>query len=141
MGETPFRLAFGTKAVILLDIRFLTLRTEHFELQNNQAQLRANLDFLDSIREQALIWTVIYQQKVAKYYNSRVKSKVFHVGDLVLRESKVSQLTEVEKLSAKWEGPYVIIKVIKLGAYQLQRPDGFLVPRSWNAEHLKKYYQ
>ena len=78
---------------------------------------------------------------MTKYYNSRVKSLIFQVGDLVLRESKVSQPTEVGKLSLKWEGPYVIIKVIRPSAYQLQRPDGSLLPRSWNAEHLKKYYQ
>ena len=119
MGETSFRLAFGTNAVIPLDIRLPTLRTEHFELQSNQAQLQANLDFLDFIREQALIRTIIYQQRVAKYYNSKVKSKVFQVDDLVLRESKVSQPTKLEKLSLKWEGPYVIIKVIKPGTYQL----------------------
>ena len=137
----PFILAFGMEAIIPLDIGLLTLRTEQFELQNNQAQLWANQNFFDSVREQALTRTAIYQQKVAKYYNSRVKSKVFQVGDLVLKESKVSQPTEVRKLSLKWKGPYVIIKVIRPSAYQLQRPDGSLVPRSWNAEHLKKYYQ
>ena len=99
------------------------------------------MDFLDSLREQALIQTTAYQQRVAKYYNSRVKTKAFQVGNLVLRESKVSQPTKVDKLSPKWEGPYIIIRVIRPGAYQLQRPDGSFVPWSWNAEHLRKYYQ
>ena len=67
---------------------------------------------------------------MVKYYNSRVKSKVFQVDDLVLRESKISQPTKVKKLSLKWEGPYVIIKVIRPNAYQLQRPDSSLVPQS-----------
>ena len=93
------------------------------------------------MREQALVQTATYQQRVVKYYNFRVKTKVFQVSDLVLRESKVSQPTEVEKLFPKWEGPYVIIRVIRPSAYQLQRLDGSLVPRSWNVEHLKKYYQ
>ena len=139
--ETPFRLAFGTEAIIPLDLGLPALRTQYFELENNQAQLRANLDFLYSLREQFLIRTAAYQQKVAKYYNSRVKTKAFQTGDLVLHESKVSQPTEISKLSPKWEGPYVITRVIRPGAYQLQRPDGSLVPRSWNAEHLRKYYK
>ena len=128
MGETSFRLAFGMKTIIPLDIRLPTLRTECFELENNQAQVWANLDFLDSVRGQALVWTVAYQQKVAKYYNFKVKTKVFQVDNLVLRESKVSQPTEVRKLSPKWKESYVIIRVIKPGAYQLQRPDGSLIP-------------
>ena len=73
----PFRLAFGTDAVIPLNIGLSALRTKPFELENNQAQLWANLNFLDSLREQALIQIIAYQQKVAKYYNSRVKTKAF----------------------------------------------------------------
>ena len=38
-GETPFRLAFGMKVVIPLDIELLTLLAEHYNQQNNQAQL------------------------------------------------------------------------------------------------------
>ena len=72
----------------------------------------------------------IYQQKVAKYCNSRVKSKTIKVGNLDLRTSKVSQPTEVGKLSPKWEGPYQVVKIIRPGAYQLQRSDGSIVPRS-----------
>ena len=60
MEETPFRLAFGMKAIIPLDIELLMLRAEHYDQQNNQAQLLANLDFLDSVRKQALIWMAIY---------------------------------------------------------------------------------
>ena len=60
MGETPFKLAFETEAVIPLDIGLPTLWIERFELENNQAQLWANLDFLDSLKEQALIRTSAY---------------------------------------------------------------------------------
>ena len=84
---------------------------------------------------------VIYRYKVAKYYNSRVKSKVFELGDLVLRRTEASQPVEVGKLSLKWEGPYQIIKVIRLGAHQLQRMDKSIVPQTWNSKNLRKYYQ
>ncbi|KAK3036826.1 hypothetical protein RJ639_031304 [Escallonia herrerae] len=45
------------------------------------------------------------------------------------------------KLSLNWEGPYCIIKVLKLGAYALRTLSGDPIPRTWNAENLQKYYQ
>ena len=71
---------------------------------------------------------IAYQHKVAKYYNSHVKSKIFERGDLVLKRVEASQPTEIGKLSPRWEGPYQIVKVVRLGAYQLQRMDGSIVP-------------
>ena len=44
-------------------------------------------------------------------------------------------------LGPNWEGPYEIETVIRLGVYKLARLGGGLIPRAWNSEHLKKYYQ
>ena len=71
-----------------------------------------------------------YQQRTIRYYNFRVKHKIFKVGDLVLRREEASQSIEVDKLSPKWEGPYRVSKVIRLGAYQQQRMDNFDVSRT-----------
>lgn len=53
-------------------------------------QLRANLDLLEEIREYAQVWIAAYQCKVARYYNSQVKRKVFKVDDLVLQRAEIS---------------------------------------------------
>ena len=82
-----------------------------------------------------------YQEKMIRYYNSKVKHKSFRVGDLVLRWAEVSRPTEVSKLSPKWEGPYHVLKTIRPGAYQLKRMDNSDVPKTWNSENLQKYYQ
>ena len=140
-GETPFKLTYGTEAVIPLNVELPSLQVENFDPQQNEDQLRASLDFIEETRERASIRMAAYQHRVAKYYNSRVKSKIFEQGDLVLRKAEASQPTEIGKLSPKWEGPYQVIKVIRPGAYQLQRMDGSIVPRTWNSENLRKYYQ
>ena len=46
----------------------------------------------------------------------------------------------VQKLGANWEGPYRILKVVRLGVYHLEKIDGVEVLRSWNAHHFQKYY-
>ena len=45
-----------------------------------------NLDFLDEIRDQAEAKTRVYQQRMAHYYDRRVKHREFKVEDLVLRK-------------------------------------------------------
>ena len=44
-------------------------------------------------------------------------------------------------LGPNWEGPYEIEEVLDLGTYKLARLNGELVPRYWNGEYLRKYYQ
>ena len=140
-GETPFKLTYGIEAIIPLNVGLSSLRVENFDPKQNEDQLRTNLDFIEEAREQASIRMAAYQHKVAKYYNSRVKGKIFKQGDLVLRKAEASPPSETRKLSPRWEGPYQVTKVVRPGAYQLQRMDGSIVPRTWNSENLRRYYQ
>uniref|UniRef100_A0A2N9GKA7 Integrase catalytic domain-containing protein n=1 Tax=Fagus sylvatica TaxID=28930 RepID=A0A2N9GKA7_FAGSY len=92
-GETPFRLAYGTEAVIPVEIRLTTWRTGHHDEDNNDSQLRLNLDLLDEVRDQAKARTKVYQQRMARYYDRRVKHKEFKVRDLVLRKVTLSTVS------------------------------------------------
>ena len=44
------------------------------------------------------------------------------------------------KMAPKWEGPYHVVRCRKKWAYHLMTETGKMLPRSWNAEHLKRYY-
>ena len=85
-GETPFNLTYGTEVVILVEVGLTSLRREFFDKQRNDDQLKLNLDCLDEVRDQASQRMAKYQQKMAEYYNQRVKLKRFSIGDLVLRK-------------------------------------------------------
>lgn len=39
-----------------------------------------------------------------------------------------------------WEGPYNVLRAVEPGVYKLAHADGREVKKSWNAEHLKKYF-
>uniref|UniRef100_A0A2N9H4D6 RNase H type-1 domain-containing protein n=1 Tax=Fagus sylvatica TaxID=28930 RepID=A0A2N9H4D6_FAGSY len=86
-GETPFRLTYGTEAVIPVEIGLTTWRTNHYDEESNDVQLRSNLDLVDEVRDQAEARTRVYQQRMARYYDRRVKHREFKIGDLVLRKS------------------------------------------------------
>ena len=72
-GKTPFRLTYGIEAVISIYVGITSTRREMFHEKNNDNQLRVNLDCLDEVREKASDKMTKYQQKMAEYYNKRVK--------------------------------------------------------------------
>ncbi|XP_077212797.1 uncharacterized protein LOC143847894 [Tasmannia lanceolata] len=118
-GESPFNLSFGTEAVIPVDIGTPSPRVTSFNEQLNSDGLRANLDLLEEIREESRIRVAAYKQRVSNYHNSKIRSREFRTGDLVLRKAAVSQPTKVGKLSPTWEGPYRVKEVIRPGSYRL----------------------
>lgn len=140
-GETPFSLAFGTEAVIPAEIEIPTHRTLSFQEQGNNEMLCVNLDLLEEKRETAQIRVAAYQQRIARYYNNKVKARRFMEGDLVLR--KVTQATRIPGEGAfgtNWEGPYRVIEAVRPGTYRLSHLDGKTINKPWNADMLKKYY-
>jgi hypothetical protein len=46
----------------------------------------------------------------------------------------------VGKLQLKWEGPFLVISSSRPGSYRLKDFDGNVIPRSLNANELRRYY-
>ena len=75
-GETPFRLIYGTEAVILVEVRIISIKRKMFHEESNDDQLKVNLDCLDEVRDGASNKMMKYQQKMAEYYNKRDRKSV-----------------------------------------------------------------
>uniref|UniRef100_A0A2N9F6A1 Uncharacterized protein n=1 Tax=Fagus sylvatica TaxID=28930 RepID=A0A2N9F6A1_FAGSY len=124
-GETPFRMTFGSEAVVPVEIGLTTLRTSAYDEQQNEEQLRLNLDLIDEVRETAEARMKRYQEKMARHYNSRVKPRQLSIGDLVLRKVTLATRNPSEgKLGPNWEGPYKVIEVRRPGTYHLEDMNG-----------------
>ena len=96
---------------------------------------------LDEVCDQAEAKTSAYQQRMARYYDQRVKHREFKVRGLVLRKVTLETKDPTQgKLGPTREGPYRVIKFHKRGTYHLEKIDRTALPHPWNAEHLKKYY-
>ena len=105
--ETPFRLTYGNEAVILVEVGITSTRRKMFHEEDNDDQLRVNLDCLDEVREKAFDKMTKYQQKMAEYYNKRVKLRRLDIGDLVMRKVTPATRDPTQgKLGPTWEGPY-----------------------------------
>ncbi|XP_022007808.1 uncharacterized protein LOC110907084 [Helianthus annuus] len=137
-GETPFSLTYGTEAVIPAEIGLPNQRCKNWE--ENERELRSNLDLLEERRNIAAIKEARYKKKIEKYYNARAKIYKFKVGDYVLRNNDASRAETPGKLTPKWEGPYRVKEASEKGSYVLEKLDGTPVPRTWNGVHLKKCF-
>ena len=141
-GETPFRLTYGTEAVIPVEVGVTSIRRGTFREGLNDDELRLNLDCLDEVRDIASSRMTKYQKKMTEYYNKRVKLRRLDIGDLVLRKITTATKDPTQgKLGPTWEGPYRVIHYSRQGSYHLETMDGQKLPRPWNIEHLKKYHE
>ena len=140
--ETPFALAFGTEAVAPVEVGIKSPRVELASEEQNDEAMRLNLELLDERREQVQQRTEEYQRKTARYYNKRVKPRSYAPEDLVLKKLLPARKNSAHgKLGPNWEGPYIISRVVRPGNYELQTEEGKILQHTWNAEHLKRFYQ
>ena len=140
--ETPFALAFGIEAIDLVEVGLKCPKIELANIEHNEEALRLNLDLIEEKREQALKRVEDYYRKTARYYDQRVKPRSYKPGDLVLKKLLLARKDPTHgKLGPNWEGPYIMSRVVQPGNYELQTEEGKILPHSWNAEYLKRFYQ
>lgn len=89
-GRNPFSLAFGTEAVISIELGVLSTLIANFDKETNSKRWLIDLELLDEAREKVFFRMVAYQYKVARYFNSKIRNKTFSGGDLVLHRAKFS---------------------------------------------------
>nr|XP_025622853.1 uncharacterized protein LOC112715283 [Arachis hypogaea] len=134
--ETPFRLTYGLNAVIPVEIGEPSPR-----LLLKGVEEAVEKDLIDEAREMAHLTETALKQRMALRYNTKVLKREFELNDLVLRRNDIGLPTPgVGKLAANWEGPYRIKKVMGKGAFKLERLNGKEVPRTWNADNLRRFY-
>ena len=129
------------EAIILIEIGMPTIWT-YVPEQGNANLVIKDLDTVDELRESTAIRIASYQRQLANSYNKRVKPRTCQLGDLVLRRVfKNTADPTAGKFQTNWEGPYLVTQAGESRSYALDKLDRNLVPRMWNATHLKRYYQ
>ena len=86
IGQTPFKLAFGTEAVIPVEVGMSSLKQTCYDKRSNDEGLKLALDYLLEIKEDVAQRMALYQKRMTRYHNQRVKLKCFNPGDMVLQK-------------------------------------------------------
>ncbi|XP_050365493.1 uncharacterized protein LOC126784029 [Argentina anserina] len=117
---------------------------EHHQLIGEdyvQAMYQEHED-LDSRCMESFNSLIAEKKKIARLYDKRTRGRSFGVGDLVWQACLPygERVDSRGKWSAKWEGPFVIDRVMGNGAYYLRDTDGNVHRNPMNGRHLKKYF-
>ncbi|KAI5440990.1 hypothetical protein KIW84_010450 [Lathyrus oleraceus] len=76
----------------------------------------------------------LYQQRMKRAFDKKVRPRVYHVGDMVLKRILPPQNDRRGKWTPNYEGPFVVKKVFSGGALLLTTMDGEDFPSPVNAD-------
>ncbi|GJT30266.1 hypothetical protein Tco_0910541 [Tanacetum coccineum] len=75
------------------------------------------------LRDQDYENSLIYKEKTKKLHDSKIKNRIFNVGDQVLLFNSRLKIFS-GKLKSRWSGPFTITEVYPYGTAKLSHADG-----------------
>ena len=115
-------MVYGFEAILATDLDYEAPRVKAYNEQGDEASLEDAMDLLDEACDIALLCSAKYQQVLRWYHSRCVRGHTFGVGNLVLRHIQSNK--NCHKLSAPWEGPYIIVEGLRPSTYKLKTDDG-----------------
>nr|GEX82141.1 DNA-directed DNA polymerase [Tanacetum cinerariifolium] len=89
----------------------------------DKAKVDLQLNELNELRDQAYENSLIYKEKTKKLHESKIKNRIFNVGDRVLLFNSRLKIFS-RRLKTRWSGTFTITKVFPYGTVELSQPDG-----------------
>ncbi|PHT42370.1 hypothetical protein CQW23_16395 [Capsicum baccatum] len=142
-GATPYLLVYGTEAAIPAEVEIPSLRVIVESKIDDDEWVKTRLEHLSLIEEKRLTSVChgqLYQRRMARAYNKKVRPRNFEVGQLVLRCILPYQVEAKGKFSRNWQGPFVVKTVLPNGALYLTDTEGKMAEMAINADAVKRYY-
>ncbi|XP_015078377.1 uncharacterized protein LOC107022213 [Solanum pennellii] len=142
IGATPYLLVYGTETVITSKVEIPSLRIiQEIELSNTEwvSKQIDQLTLIDEKRMVAICHGQLYRQRMIWDFNKRVRDRILEVGQLVLKRIFPNQDKYKGKFAPNWQGPYMVRKVLSVGALVLSEMDGTAWPKPINSDAVKRY--
>ncbi|XP_049377992.1 uncharacterized protein LOC125842705 [Solanum stenotomum] len=136
-------LVYGSEAVIPAKVEIPSLRIIQDVGLDDAEWIRSRHEQLMPIDEKmmdAVCHGQLYQSRMTKAFNKKVKPRWFTPGQLVLKKIFPHQGEATGKFAPNWQGPYMVHRVLSEGAVILEKMDGRVSTKPINSDAIKKYY-
>jgi hypothetical protein len=108
---------YGSEAVLLTDLAFGAPHIQHYEEGTTEETRKFDLDSIEEHRVAALMWHTRHEQQLHRYHDRNVHERSFNMSDQVLHH--IQDTTSMHKLSAPWEGPFIVMEVVGPATYHV----------------------
>ncbi|GKC12465.1 reverse transcriptase domain-containing protein [Tanacetum coccineum] len=140
IGCTLYKLVYGKSCHLPIEIEhraYWALKLANFDLKTTGDHRKLQLNELIELRNQAYENSLIYKDRTKKLHNSKIKNRIFNVGDQVLLFNSRLKIFS-RKLKTRWSVPFTITEVFPYGTAKLSHSDGSNL--KVNCHRLKHYF-
>ncbi|GJS88510.1 hypothetical protein Tco_0771146 [Tanacetum coccineum] len=141
IGCTPYKLVYGKACHFPMSLEQQSSlgpkQYTNFDIKTAGDHRKVQLNELNELRDHAYENSLIYKEKTKRIHDSKIKNRVFNIGDRVLLFNSRLKIFS-GKLKTRWSGPFTVTQVFPYGTVELSqnsRPN-FKV----NGHRLKHYF-
>ncbi|GJU93829.1 reverse transcriptase domain-containing protein [Tanacetum coccineum] len=122
IGCTPYKLEYGKSYHLPIELEhkaYWVLKHANFDLKTAGDHRKLQLNELNELRDQAYKNSLIYKERTKKLHDSKIKNRIFNVGDQVLLfNSRLKIFSGMLKLR-HGQDPFNVTKFFPYGSIEL----------------------
>nr|GEY42237.1 retrovirus-related Pol polyprotein from transposon 17.6 [Tanacetum cinerariifolium] len=124
IGCTPYKLVYKKAFHFPVELEhkaYWVLKHANFDLKTAGDHRKVQINEMNELCDQAYENSLIYKEKTKRLHDSKIKNRVFNIGDRVLLFNSRLKIF-FGKLKSRWSGPFTISQVYPYGTSSCHNP-------------------